>query len=76
MEGEFIYSTPEALEVVRTAEATPIAKKPKRRPRKRTTREISSEEEAEELEGSSSESEVELIENVVPDKRWKLEVLL
>jgi len=76
MEGEFIYSTPEALEVVRAAEATPIAKKPKRRPRKRTTREISSEEEAEELEGSSSESEVELIENVVREKRWKLEILL
>jgi hypothetical protein len=64
LEGEFVYSTPQVLSVAQETERTPVAKRPRGRPRKRPIEEVEDENEAEELEISSSESELELIECV------------
>lgn len=46
LRGEFLYTTSKVLEVARAAEAKPVAKRPRGRPRKRPIEEIEDEEEA------------------------------
>ena len=76
LEGVRVYSTPEVLRVAREVESKPVAKRPRGRPRKRPIEEVADEDEAEELESSSSESESQLIESVARRTRSNINVLI
>ncbi|ODQ73318.1 hypothetical protein LIPSTDRAFT_3644 [Lipomyces starkeyi NRRL Y-11557] len=74
LQGEFVFSTEEVLKIVREAEETPKEKRRRGRPRKRPIQEVDNVQEEEEVENSSSESELDLINCVARRTRSKLEV--
>jgi hypothetical protein len=73
LQGQFVFSTEEVLKIVREAEEKPKEKKPRRRPRKRPIEESEESIEEEELENSSSDSELELDECVARRTRSHIE---
>ncbi|ODQ70194.1 hypothetical protein LIPSTDRAFT_58111 [Lipomyces starkeyi NRRL Y-11557] len=64
LHGEFVFSTEEVLKIVREAEEKPNAKRPRGRPRKLPIEEVDKLEEDEEVENSSIESELDLVDCV------------
>ncbi|KFZ25223.1 hypothetical protein V502_00296, partial [Pseudogymnoascus sp. VKM F-4520 (FW-2644)] len=50
LEGTFVYSTQDVLDVAREVETKPVAKRPRGRPRKRPVEEVEEEEDAEHAE--------------------------
>ena len=73
LQGQFVFRTQEVLKIVREAEKKPEGKKPRGRPRKRPIEELEEYIEEEELENSSSDSELELEECVARRTRSHVE---
>jgi hypothetical protein len=71
LEVVYIYNSQEDLKIVLEAEAKPVVKQPRGRPRKRPIEEVEDEDEAKTQETSLSESELELIECVARRMRSK-----
>ncbi|ODQ74657.1 hypothetical protein LIPSTDRAFT_70344 [Lipomyces starkeyi NRRL Y-11557] len=71
LQGEFVFSTEEVLKIVREAEEKPKAKRPRGRPRKLPIEEVDKLEEDEEVENSSIESELDLVDCVARRTRSK-----
>ena len=61
LEGKFVFSTQEILDITQAAKIKTKAKKKHKQPRKRTIDEILDEEEAETLENESSSSDSDCI---------------
>ena len=57
LQGQFVFSTAEVLRIAQEAEKTPVAKRPRGRPRKRMIQEVEEEEEEEEVLSDSSDSD-------------------
>jgi hypothetical protein len=64
LQGEFVFSTEEVLEIVQEAEEKPKVKRTRGRPRKRPIDEVEEEDEEEYVDNSSSASELDVIECV------------
>ncbi|KAF2728076.1 hypothetical protein EJ04DRAFT_450019, partial [Polyplosphaeria fusca] len=71
LEGEYVYSTPKVLGVAREAEAKPVAKRPRGRPRKQPAEQIHDSDGADEFENRSEVLEEELDEVVASRTRSK-----
>lgn len=71
LEGTFVYSTQDVLDVAREVETKLVAKRPRGRPRKRPVEEVEEEEDAEVLGNSSSASDNELVDYVARRTRSK-----
>ncbi|KFZ24937.1 hypothetical protein V502_00572 [Pseudogymnoascus sp. VKM F-4520 (FW-2644)] len=71
LEGKFVYSTQDVLDVAREVESKPVAKRPCGRLYKRPIKEVKEEEEVEVLENSLSTSDNELVDYVARRTRSK-----
>ncbi|KAF2726811.1 hypothetical protein EJ04DRAFT_452609 [Polyplosphaeria fusca] len=71
LKGEYVYSTPKVLGVAQDAEATPVAKRPRGRPRKQPVQEDNASDGYIEPEDQSNVSEEDLIDVVASRTRSK-----
>lgn len=71
LEGEYVYSTPRVLQVAREAEAKPVAKRPRGRPRKQVVEQSEDSDEPVVLDDQSDTSDEELVDVVAGRTRSK-----